>query len=260
MKNPLSRLCFGLLAAPFLFSSAARAQKGTSTQNPVTPAMQTPIAVIDPTIQFQPFGGWGTSLAWWAHIVGQFPEPARTDYLEKAFSLDKGLGLNIVRYNIGGGENPLYLAPNKQFLEVRAAVPGFMGIDGAYDWTADAGQRHVLREAIKRGANRLEAFSNSPPYFMTQSGSATGNHEGHDNIKPESDAAFAAYLAEVTRHFRDVWGVKFDSLDPFNEPSATWWKFGNHQEGAHVDRPHQNALIHATTDALRARGESPRNG
>ena len=249
MKNLLLRLCCGLSSMPLLLLTPANAQNAAPLAQ-----MQTPVAIVDPTIQFQSFQGWGTSLAWWAHIVGQFPEPARTDILEKAFSLDKGLGLNIVRYNIGGGENPLYLAPNKQFLEVRTAVPGYLGVDGRYDWTADAGQRHVLREAMKRGANRLEAFSNSPPYFMTQSGSVTGNHEGRDNIKPESDAAFAAYLAEVTRHFRDVWGVKFDSIEPLNEPSGTWWKFGNHQEGAHVDRAHQNALIHATSDALQARG------
>ena len=87
---------------------------------------------VDPTIQFQKFEGWGVSLAWWAHVVGQFPEPERTDYLEKTFDLQKGLGLNFVRYNIGGGENPLYSVPNKSFLELRTAVPGFLRADGTY--------------------------------------------------------------------------------------------------------------------------------
>ena len=203
---------------------------------------------IDPSVQFQTFEGWGVSLAWWAHVVGQFPPAARADYLDKAFTLkDKGLGFNIVRYNIGGGENPLYLKPNKQFLEYRTAVPGFIAPDGTYDWTADAGQRLVLAESIKRGANLTEAFSNSPPYWMTKSGSVTGQHPdlpgGLDNIKPESDGAFTDYLAEVTRHFRDNWGVKFDSVEPINEPSGNWWRFGNHQEGAFVERAHQVALI-----------------
>lgn len=264
--SPFSRRG-GFLIAPLLLCAGACAQNAvapaappTTTTPPTTATPPVSTVIIDPKVQFQEFQGWGTSLAWWAHVVGQFPEPARTDYLDKAFSLDKGLGLNIVRYNIGGGENPQYLAPNKQFLEYRAAVPAFLKVDGSYDWTADAGQRHVLREAMKRGANLLEAFSNSPPYFMTRSGSVTGQRdnlpEGLDNIKPESDAAFAAYLAEVTRHFRDEWKVNFDSLEPLNEPSGTWWKFGNHQEGAFVERPHQNAIVNATISALRMRGLS----
>lgn len=213
-----------------------------------------PVKTVDPTIQFQTFEGWGVSLAWWAHVVGQFPEPARTDYLEKTFDIEKGLGLNFVRYNIGGGENPLYQAPNKTFLEFRTAVPGFLRVDGTYDWTADAAQRYVLQYALKHGANHTEAFSNSPPYWMTQSGSVTGNYEGKDNIKPESDAAFVTYLATVTKHFRDNWNVDFDTLEPLNEPDGRWWKFGNHQEGAFVDPPHQNEIIKQTAKAVKDAG------
>ena len=203
---------------------------------------------------FRSFEGWGVSLAWWAHVVGQFPEPARTDYLEKTFDLEKGLGLNFVRYNIGGGENPLYQAPNKTFLEFRTAVPGYLRADGSYDWSADAAQRYVLQYALKHGVNHTEAFSNSPPYWMTQSGSVTGNYEGKDNIKPEFDAAFAKYLATVTKHFRDEWKINFDTLEPLNEPDGNWWKFGNHQEGAFVEPPHQNAIIQQTARAVKEAG------
>ena len=223
-----------------------------SAQN--TDVKMVPTKTVDPTIQFQPFQGWGVSLAWWAHVVGQFPEPARTDYLEKTFDLEKGLGLNFVRYNIGGGENPLYAAPNKTFLEFRTAVPGYLRADGTYDWSADAAQRYVLQYALKHGANHTEAFSNSPPYWMTQSGSVTGNYEGKDNIKPEYDAEFATYLATVTKHFRDEWKVNFDTLEPLNEPDGRWWKFGNHQEGAFVEPPHQNAIIEQTARAVQDAG------
>ena len=222
-----------------------------SAQNSVE---MVPVKTVDPTIQFQEFEGWGVSLAWWAHVVGQFPEPARTDYLEKTFDLQKGLGLNFVRYNIGGGENPLYSAPNPTFLELRTAVPGYLRPDGSYDWSADAAQRAVLQYALKHGANHTEAFSNSPPYFMTQSGSVTGNTEGKDNIKPESDAAFATYLATVTKHFRDNWNVNFNTLEPLNEPDGRWWKFGNHQEGAFVEPPHQNEIIKQTAQAVKNLG------
>ena len=173
--------------------------------------------------------------------------------MDKAFDPVKGLGLNIVRYNIGGGENPQYLAPNKQFLQFRAVAPGYEPSPGVWDWTADENQRWVLREAIKRGANQLEAFSNSPPWWMTQSGSVTGGQGGKDNLKPESDAAFADYLATVAKHFHDAWGITFRDVEPLNEPSGGW-AFGHWQEGCHVDRPHQNDLVKATEASLARQG------
>src|SRR5215470_13475794 len=61
-------------------------------------------AVVDPSIQYQTLQGWGTSLAWWGNVVGGFPEPVRSDYISKVFDPVDGLGFNVVRYNIGGGE------------------------------------------------------------------------------------------------------------------------------------------------------------
>lgn len=210
-------------------------------------------ATADPSIQFQPFQGWGTSLAWWAYVVGGFPEPARSDYMDKAFDPVKGLGLNVVRYNIGGGENPQSLKPNKQYLEYRTAVPGYEPVLDQWDWNADAGQRWTLRAAIARGANRYEAFSNSPPYWMTKSGSVTGNQGGKDNLKPESYDVFAAYLTAVVKHFYDAWAVNFHTLEPLNEPT-NGWRFGNHQEGCVVDRPNQNTLVKAVGAAVARSG------
>lgn len=218
------------------------------------PAQADYTATVDPSIQFQPFQGWGTSLAWWAYVVGGFPEPARSDYMDKAFDPVKGLGLNVVRYNIGGGENPKYLLPNKQYLEYRAAIPGYEPSPGQWDWNADAGQRWALKAAIVRGANQLEAFSNSAPYWMTKSGSVTGDPGGNDNLKPESYDVFASYLTDVVKHFHDAWGVNFETLEPLNEPSGHWWKLGNHQEGCVVDRPNQNTVVKTVGAAVAKSG------
>ena len=80
-----------------------------------------------------------------------------------------------MRYNIGGGENPQYLPPNTPYLQYRAQVPGFLASSTAqYDWTQDANQRWVLQQGILKGVNIQEAFSNSPPWWMTNSGSVTG--------------------------------------------------------------------------------------
>lgn len=51
----------------------------------------------------------------------------------------------------------------------------FWGPDGTWDFEQDANQRWVLLAARERGACIFEAFSNSPPYWMTYSGRASGN-------------------------------------------------------------------------------------
>jgi hypothetical protein len=49
------------------------------------------------------FEGWGTSLAWWANDLGGWKDQTKVDeVMDLIFDPAKGLGLNIVRYNIGG--------------------------------------------------------------------------------------------------------------------------------------------------------------
>lgn len=81
---------------------------------------------VDLNTRYQKFEGWGTSLAWWANVAGGFPEPGRSTITRLFFDQVTGLGLNVVRYNIGGGENPAYLPPNTPvYLPFRTRVPGF---------------------------------------------------------------------------------------------------------------------------------------
>lgn len=208
---------------------------------------------VNPTVHYQTMEGWGTSLCWWANVVGGFPEPARSDYITKFFDPVQGLGLNIVRYNIGGGENPLYLAPNKQFLAYRTNMPGFEPSPGVWDWTADANQRYILQQAVTKGANIVQAFSNSPPWWMTISGSVTGNHESaQNNIDPAHYQDFADYLTTVAAHFHKSWGVTFDTLEPLNEPDGYWWRFGGRQEGCFVDPTSGNHILNLVAKSLKA--------
>ena len=50
------------------------------------------------------FEGWGTSLCWWANRIG-YSDTLAQQAAETFFSTD-GLGLNIARFNIGGGDDP----------------------------------------------------------------------------------------------------------------------------------------------------------
>ncbi|MBR6855442.1 MAG: glycosyl hydrolase, partial [Fibrobacter sp.] len=62
--------------------------------------------VVDPGKKYQLFEGWGTSLCWWAELVGAWNETNRDQFLGALADPDTGLGYNIFRYNIGGGDQP----------------------------------------------------------------------------------------------------------------------------------------------------------
>ena len=66
---------------------------------------------VNPDIHHQTLEGWGTSLCWWGNIIGSWGDadynnngtPDREEIAELAFSPEY-LNLNIVRYNVGGGD------------------------------------------------------------------------------------------------------------------------------------------------------------
>lgn len=207
---------------------------------------------IDPGTQFQTLEGWGTTLAWWADAIGNWTdETKKNEILDLVFSPTNGLGLNIARYNIGGSENPEH-----EHMRPGGEVPGFQVVPGVYDWSADAGQRAVLKGAIDRGVNITEAFSNSPPYWMTYSKCTAGSVNGlSNNLYDDSYDAFADYLTEVVKHFRDFWGVNFRTVSPINEPwTPTAWKAGGIQEGCHYDVSKQSQIMASLKKKLVEKG------
>jgi O-glycosyl hydrolase len=219
-------------------------------RNPVMPAPGATLVKIDPAARRQTFEGWGTSLCWWANRVGGWSATARNAVVDAIADPQTGLGYNIFRYNIGGGENPAH-----EHMGQWREMPGFQDASGTWNWDADANQRNVLRRIVERDANAiLEAFSNSPPYWMTKSGCASGNTDGSNNLKDDSYPAFADYLTEVVKHYRDAFGITFRTLEPLNEPNASWWTANGSQEGCHFSPSNQQQIIKAVGTSLTAKG------
>ncbi len=220
-------------------------------KGPVTAAPGATLVRIDPGARGQMFEGWGTSLCWWANRVGGWSATARNAVVDAMLDPTTGLGYNVFRYNIGGGENPAHDHMGKWH-----QMPGFEPSRGTWDWTADANQRAVLQRIVERGGAGivLEAFSNSPPYWMTNSSCASGSTDGSNNLKDASYADFADYLTEVVKHYRDVWGITFRTLEPLNEPNANWWKANGSQEGCHFSPANQQQIVKAVGASLTAKG------
>ena len=221
-----------------------------------SPAHAQTKVVVDPGKKYQVFEGWGTSLCWWAVKAGAWSEANRSSLIGAIADPDTGLGYTIFRYNIGGGDQPGHNHLTKG--DGGGKVPGYKPTEkGDYDWTADPYQRAIALELAKRVKDPIfEAFSNSPPWWMTKSGCVSGCSDGSDNLKEDYFDDFADYLSEVALHFKTEWGLTFRTVEPFNEPSAGWWKSNGGQEGCGF-KNNQSRMIVELGKALQKKGLFP---
>lgn len=263
-------------AATDATAAAAAAPAGTT----ITP---------NPWYAGDPFQGWGTSLVWFANATGGYPEELREDLYQAVFG-EEGLDLNIARYNVGGGN----ASDVEDYLRAGGAVEGWWQADadgsaGTYDgvpttyaerdalraaWDpadpshydadADATQRWwVERLAQDDQISHWETFANSAPYFMTESGYVSGGFGSTARqLRPESEADFAAYLTRVTERLEQEHGIEVESIDPFNEPNTNYWgttlrdgvPVGGRQEGMHVGPEQQVSVVRELAAQLAAPG------
>ncbi|MFG3532466.1 RICIN domain-containing protein [Streptomyces sp. NPDC047917] len=263
-RGRLPRRLATLGAATALTATAlAAAGPGPSSAS----AAEAPAAALtvrlDPSYQHPSFQGWGTALTWFANITGDWPDAQRNALADALYGAD-GLGFTIARYNIGGGDSP----GTTPYMRAGAAVPGYWNQPGPEtpDWwdpnradhwnpDADANQRWWLTAAKARGASTFEAFSNSAPYFMTNSGLVSGAANGwEDNLRSDQYDRFAAYLTGSLQRAQSATGVTFDSLSPVNEPDTDYWHAGGRQEGSHWDPASQARMITTLRAALDAKG------
>lgn len=209
--------------------------------------------------RYQIFEGFGTSLCWWAHIVGRFDMMGRSgkavkeELMDLLFDVEKGLGMNIVRYNIGGGDQPSH----HHIKRIEAKIPGYkVSVDSPYDYSADDAQLWVLKRAKEMLEEDLivEIFSNSPPWWMTYSQCSSGHEDmTKDNLKPEYYEAFADYLVDVCLYIQNELNINIDYLNPLNEPESDYWQaFSTKQEGCHFSTgDSQSKMYEITFEALK---------
>ena len=194
-------------------------------------------AVVSPgSILATNFQGWGTSLAWWANVIGNYPN--RTNFVDMAFTQ---LKLNIARYNIGGGENPSSPVSGQGY---RTIMQGFEPTNGIWNWNADTNQRWVLQQAEARGVNLVDAFANSPPWWMCVNSNCVGNASFTNNLQVNCETNFATYLATVVSNLTVLDGDHFNYVTPMNEPNGSKWYSGSpSQEGCNMNPAQQSDMV-----------------
>lgn len=225
---------------------------------------------LDPQTHYQTLEGWGTSLCWWGNVIGSAGDrdtdgngiSDREDIAKLAFSPDY-LNLNIVRYNVGGGDKP-----ESSIKRVEGLVPGwsvdmygepdgsgeFLGDDfynKPIEEMNDAGQIWMMQQAneYRKAEDDIinEVFSNSPPYYMTKSGSSTGGNDwDKENLDWNNYDQFTSYLARATKwldqNLETKYGTGVDYVEPLNEPDTNYWINGSTKQEGCIFSPGESQI------------------
>lgn len=190
--------------------------------------------VVDIT-KYQTFRSFGTSICWWAQTIED--EKLRDDIAKALFSDTEGLGLDVIRYNVGGGEAD---NPHTRIWDRTRRTESFYVYDSekgeyVYDFTRDENARLFLDKAIEYGAKEVILFCNSPHFSMTRSGHASGGlEENVSNLPEENYDDFAEYLLTIADWFVSE-GYPVTCISPINEPQWGWGGEWVGQEGCHYE-------------------------
>ncbi len=209
---------------------------------------------VTPGLQYQTIQGWGTSMAWWANIIGGWSQSQRLALAEALYNPSSGLGLNVVRYNFGA-DGSTNVCESQQAAADRN-IPSFEPTNGNYVWTNDANQLWFAQEAQALGADTFEGFANSAPAWMLDNSCTSGGASGAENLNSAYYSAYASYLATIAQHFHNNFGITLQTVEPFNEPSSSWWTSTGTQEGMAVSATDQNTIIPLVEQALVSNGAS----
>lgn len=173
--------------------------------------------------------GFGGSAAWWSP---QIADEKTADEVVSLLYGNDGLGLNIYRYNVGGG----YEKDNLRMDNPWRPVESFMNRDGSYNWDADKNAVNIMKKSVATGnVDTLIFFVNSPHFTHTISGQTSGGFTEHfSNLAKDKYEAFAVYLIDIAEHFIDE-GLPVKYISPINEPQWKWGGESVWQEGCHYE-------------------------
>lgn len=169
-----------------------------------------PTCTVDWWAERQEIEGFGGSGAFHqAANLWAYPERERALILDLLFSREKGIGLSIVRNIIGDGGD--------WGAAIDGPTPSIQPEEGVWNWSGDEDQIWLMREAAARGCTRFVSTAWSPPAWMKTNNSVIQGGE----LRPDKYQAFAEYLANYVRGYREHHQLEIYAISPANEPDLT---------------------------------------
>lgn len=205
---------------------------------------------IDADEKGEVLDGFGASACWWSQIAGG------SEYAEEIAKLlysEEGLGLNIYRYNIGGGSAEI----DSEIKDPWRTTESFYVLNEKtgeyeYDFTRDANAQKFLELCLSYGCiDTVILFANSPHHTMTLNGDTYGHKtQWTSNITPDQYEAYAEYLVTIAEYFINK-GVPVKYISPINEPNWSWGYDRQHQEGCFYRSEDIYAIFKAVAKELK---------
>ncbi|RED22523.1 O-glycosyl hydrolase [Flavobacterium cutihirudinis] len=249
--NKVSLLFAGLLFASTIFVScdAEKSENSGSESN---------IAELNVNLDMnlQTMESFGASDAWQCNFIGKnWPADKRNKLADLLFSKEfdadgnpKGIGLSLWRFNIGAGSAEQGDASDITDEWRRSECFTTDGV--SYNMNKQAGQVWFMKAARERGVEKLLAFANSAPVYLTQNGKAHASIKEFYNLKEGKMPELADFWATSLDKLKTEHGLTIDYVSPFNEPQYEW--DGSGQEGS----PATNANIYSFVNVLSPKLES----
>ena len=167
-------------------------------------AVNLPHGRMNWNVTYQTIDGYGVSQAADTYAADLYNFGKRDELMDLLFTDDKGIGLTILRCEVGNGLNMPTINPR----------------EGVWDYTPYAPEQWIIKEARKRGVQKVISTVWSPPAWMK----TTGRIRLGGRLRWQNYQDYANYLARYIKMYRGVHGVTIDAISIANEPeyAAVW--------------------------------------
>ncbi|WP_316632283.1 glycoside hydrolase [uncultured Flavobacterium sp.] len=253
IQNKVSLLCAGLLFAnSFLVSCDSENNNNSNAEN------TTAELSIDLNANLQTMESFGASDAWQCNFIGKnWPSDKKNKIADLLFSKDfdadgnpKGIGLSLWRFNLGTGSSEQGDASDISDEWKRTECFTTDGV--SYDMNKQAGQVWFMKAARERGLEKLLAFTNSAPVYLTQNGKAHATIKEFYNLKDGKMPELADFWANSLDKLKTEQGLTIDYVSPFNEPQYEW--DGTAQEGSPATNANIYSFVNVLSPKLQSKG------
>ncbi|MCH5189412.1 MAG: hypothetical protein J1F37_02500 [Oscillospiraceae bacterium] len=198
--------------------------------------------------KMQTLKGFGTSACWWS----QYCKGAAAEKIAELLYGKTGLGLNIYRYNIGGGTDETNCRITNPWRKTESMyVWDKESKEGVYDYSQDKTAVDFMKLCLSKGnIDTLILFANSPHWSLTSTGQTSGSLLEHTcNIPKMNYRKFADIVLNITEHFLNE-GLPVKYISPINEPQWKWGGDNVWQEGCHYETEEVIEIYHIFAEEI----------